>query len=101
MERLRERLELANQALRTFREALSAPLTPMNRDASIQRFEYTHEAVWKAAQLYLRTVEKLELASPAAVTRACAIEIYARLPKYVELMEQWLAALSAKAGEEA
>jgi len=133
MERLRERLELANQALRTFREALSAPLTPMNRDASIQRFEYTHEAVWKAAQLYLRTVEKLELASPAAVTRACfqtailndeqahialnmaqdrnltvhtyneelAIEIYARLPKYAELMEQWLAALSARAGEEA
>jgi nucleotidyltransferase substrate binding protein (TIGR01987 family) len=43
----------------------------MTRDASIQRFEYTFEAVWKAAQLYLRVRENLELASPTAVTRAC------------------------------
>jgi nucleotidyltransferase substrate binding protein (TIGR01987 family) len=43
----------------------------MNRDASIQRFEYTHEAVWKAAQLYLRVNENLELASPTAVSRGC------------------------------
>jgi nucleotidyltransferase substrate binding protein (TIGR01987 family) len=43
----------------------------LNRDASIQRFEYTYEAVWKAAQLYLRVSENLELASPTAVTRAC------------------------------
>jgi len=35
----------------------------MNRDASIQRFEYTYEAVWKAAQLYLRNRENLELPS--------------------------------------
>ena len=133
MDRLKERLALSHQALRTFQDALREPATAMNRDASIQRFEYTHEAVWKAAQLYLRVKEKLELASPAAVTRACfqaailsneqakialqmaqdrnltvhtyneslAMEIYARLPKYAEVMEQWLAALSAKAGEEA
>jgi nucleotidyltransferase substrate binding protein (TIGR01987 family) len=43
----------------------------MNRDASIQRFEYTYEAVWKAGQLYLRNHENLELASPTSVTRAC------------------------------
>ena len=43
----------------------------MSRDASIQRFEYTFEAVWKAAQLYLRTRENLALASPTAVVRAC------------------------------
>jgi nucleotidyltransferase substrate binding protein (TIGR01987 family) len=43
----------------------------MVRDASIQRFEYTYEAVWKAAQLYMRVTQNLELASPTAVTRAC------------------------------
>ena len=71
MERLNERFEVARKALASFREALAAPATELNRDASIQRFEYTHEAVWKAAQLYLRSRENLELASPMAVIRAC------------------------------
>ena len=71
MERLTERLSVARKALATFREALREPATPLNRDASIQRFEYTYEALWKAAQLFLRIHENLELASPTAVTRAC------------------------------
>jgi nucleotidyltransferase substrate binding protein (TIGR01987 family) len=71
MDRLKERLEIAGKALASFREALRETATPMNRDASIQRFEYTYEAVWKAAQLYLRNRENLELASPSSVTRAC------------------------------
>ena len=71
MDRLAERLQVARRALGTFREALREPKTPVTRDASIQRFEYTYEAVWKAAQLYLRVGESLSLASPAAVTRAC------------------------------
>ena len=71
MERLTERFQVARKALASFREALAAPATELNRDASIQRFEYTHEAVWKAAQMYLRTRENLELASPMAVIRAC------------------------------
>jgi nucleotidyltransferase substrate binding protein (TIGR01987 family) len=71
VERLAERLGVARHALGTFRDVLREPKTPVTRDASIQRFEYTYEAVWKAAQLYLRAGEKLSLASPAAVTRAC------------------------------
>ena len=46
MDRLNERLEVARKALASFREALREPVTPMNRDVSIQRFEYTYEAVW-------------------------------------------------------
>jgi nucleotidyltransferase substrate binding protein (TIGR01987 family) len=71
MDRLKERLETARKALLSFGEALRQTATPMNRDASIQRFEYTYEAVWKAAQLYLRNRESLELASPSSVARAC------------------------------
>jgi hypothetical protein len=71
MDRLNERLAVATNALASFREALREPVTPMNRDASIQWFEYTCEAVWEAAQLYLRNRENLELASPSSVTRAC------------------------------
>jgi len=71
VDRLTERLDVARRALATFREALQEPKTPLSRDASIQRFEYTYEAVWKAAQMYLRVGENLELASPSSVTRAC------------------------------
>jgi hypothetical protein len=39
------------------------------RDAAIQRFEYTFEATWKAAQIYLRQVEGLEVGSPKGVLR--------------------------------
>lgn len=38
------------------------------RDAAIKRFEYTFEAVWKAAQAYL-TREGLDVASPRAAIR--------------------------------
>jgi nucleotidyltransferase substrate binding protein (TIGR01987 family) len=68
--RLTERLDAAAKALVTFRSILSRPKDEIVRDASIQRFEYTFEAVWKAAQLYLRLGESLEVASPKAVIRA-------------------------------
>jgi nucleotidyltransferase substrate binding protein (TIGR01987 family) len=71
MDRLSERFGIARKALASFRDALEQTPTPMNRDASIQRFEYTYEAVWKAAQIHLRLRENLELASPSSVTRAC------------------------------
>ena len=41
------------------------------RDAAIQRFEYTFEAVWKAAKRYLSVIEGLEIGSPKGVARAC------------------------------
>lgn len=70
MDRLTERLQMARRALETLEEVLREPKTRIVRDATIQRFEYTFEALWKAAQLYLRTVESLELGSPKAVIRA-------------------------------
>ncbi len=70
MERLKERLNIAALALRTLLEVLREPKTNVVRDAAIQRFEYTFEAVWKAAQLYLKTVEGLEPGSPKASIRA-------------------------------
>jgi len=70
VERLRQRLETAQQALRTLSEILSGQAaTDVVRDAAIQRFEYTFEAMWKAAQLFLRVVEGFEVGSPKAVIR--------------------------------
>jgi nucleotidyltransferase substrate binding protein (TIGR01987 family) len=64
-------LTIASRAVETFRELalLSAP-TRTERDAAIQRFEYSFEATWKAAQRYLQVVEGTVVGSPKAAIRA-------------------------------
>jgi nucleotidyltransferase substrate binding protein (TIGR01987 family) len=72
VDRLTETMEVAARALGTLEELarLSDP-TAVERDAAIQRFEYTFECIWKFAQRYLRDVEKVSAGSPRAVIRAC------------------------------
>jgi nucleotidyltransferase substrate binding protein (TIGR01987 family) len=72
MERLIERLRVARKALSTLQELTKNPeLSVVERDAAIQRFEYTFEATWKAAQNFLSEVEGLTANSPKSVVRAC------------------------------
>lgn len=71
MERVKERVEVARKALSTLQELINKPDTSMvERDAAIQRFEYTFEAAWKAAQLFLVEVEGITANSPKSVVRA-------------------------------
>ena len=69
MEELTRRLRLARRALGTLREVLAEPKNPITRDAAIQRFEYSFETSWRAAQLHLRETEGLDPGSPAAIVR--------------------------------
>lgn len=72
MERLTERLAVASRALERLRRITELPqIGEIERDAVIQRFEFTFEAVWKAAQFHLLKVEGLDVASPKAAIRAC------------------------------
>jgi len=69
--RLSRRIETARRALSLLEElARRSNLSDIERDASIQRFEYTFEAVWKTAQLYLREVHGVDVGSPKATARA-------------------------------
>ena len=70
MERVKERLAVARQALKTFEEILREPKTSIVRDAAIQRFEYTFETIWKAAQSYLKVMESLDAGSPKSAMRS-------------------------------
>ena len=71
MARTGERLTVAQKALGTLQTLLLAEdITDIVRDAAIQRFEYSFEATWKAAQAYLSEVEGLGAASPRATIRA-------------------------------
>lgn len=71
MERLEERLAVARRVLGTFQELLDIQYpSRVERDAALQRFEYTCEAVWKAVQRYLQEVEGISIGSPKGSIRA-------------------------------
>lgn len=70
MARSDRRIATALQALTTLDELADQPASSIVRDAAIQRFEYTFEATWKAAQVVLLERYGIELASPKPVVRA-------------------------------
>ena len=68
MERLRQRVSTAKRALATLQELIELDtLSVVERDAAIQRFEYTFEALWKAGKAFLKEIEGLEVGSPKGV----------------------------------
>jgi nucleotidyltransferase substrate binding protein (TIGR01987 family) len=73
MDRLTQRLELASRALAQLDELIGRPLTPIERDAALQRFEYGCETVWKLAQRYLREREGSPAGSPKQIARASGV----------------------------
>ena len=71
MDRIRERLVSSKRALQTLQELVNLhTVSHVERDAAIQRFEYTFESIWKTAQLFLKEIEGLEIGSPKGVIRA-------------------------------
>ncbi|WP_257351111.1 nucleotidyltransferase substrate binding protein [Pseudalkalibacillus decolorationis] len=71
MERLQERLVSAEKALTAFQELVQIEKpNSVERDASIQRFEFTFEACWKAAKQFLYDIEGIDVSSPKGVIRS-------------------------------
>lgn len=72
MEKLNERMILAERAVTKLEELLSQEeWTEIERDAMIQRFEFSYEILWKCAKDYLRIFEDIDSASPRRVIRDC------------------------------
>jgi nucleotidyltransferase substrate binding protein (TIGR01987 family) len=65
-----ERLAAAERALASLEEILKEPFSVIVRDATIQRFEFTSEAVWKAVRDRLREEESVEENHPRGCYRA-------------------------------
>lgn len=69
--RARLRVAVAADALAAFAELVPVAADQIIvRDAAIQRFEFTVEAVWKAAQAVLDAVEGMPVTSPKGAIRA-------------------------------
>jgi nucleotidyltransferase substrate binding protein (TIGR01987 family) len=65
-------MKTARAALATLEELVGLQdVSNIKRDAAIQRFEYTFEAVWKMARVYLRDLEGLDVGSPKRAIRGC------------------------------
>lgn len=63
---------MADKALTAFQDVMSIQNpTTIERDAAIQRFEFTFEAIWKAAKQMLFDVEGIDVGSPKGVIRSC------------------------------
>lgn len=70
MERLRERLSLADKALATLDEVETLALpAAVARDITIMRFIYAFQACWQALQRNLNLVEGVEVETPKACMR--------------------------------
>ncbi len=64
MEKFTDRLASCRRALATLKEILQMPKSVIVRDASIQRFEYTFESLWKLLKAYLDEHEGVVCNSP-------------------------------------
>jgi nucleotidyltransferase substrate binding protein (TIGR01987 family) len=64
VEELKERLHSCQRALATLDEAVNMPFSVIVRDASIQRFEYSFESLWKLLKTYLAQHEGIICNSP-------------------------------------
>lgn len=73
MEKLALKIQSAEKALKALQEVLDFGNNAVLRDAAIQRFEFTVEAVWKALKLYLQDQEGVMANSPKAVFREALV----------------------------
>lgn len=73
MSLLNDKYQDAERALHSLEAILEEKPSEIIRDAAIQRFEFTVEAVWKYAKTYLHEQEGIECYSP----KSCLREIHA------------------------
>lgn len=72
MEKVQERIKTAQRALAKLHElAVKSDLSEVERDALIQRFEFSFELLWKCVKEYLYVEEGIDAASPKKVIRCC------------------------------
>ena len=64
MENLEQKLRSCQRAVATLDEAVNMPFSVIVRDASIQRFEYSFESLWKLLKAYLEQHEGIICNSP-------------------------------------
>ena len=69
MDYLGEKHAQLEQALKMWEKALNITFSDISRDASIQRYEFSFELLWKVIKKYLQEIEGFECNSPKSCFR--------------------------------
>ncbi len=81
-------LENLEKALFKFGEALTEPESSIVRDASIQRFEFTYELLWKTLKNYVEEIHGIRTISPRQVFKeAFALSLIEKEDIFIEMIE--------------
>ncbi|MBC8400315.1 MAG: nucleotidyltransferase substrate binding protein [Candidatus Marinimicrobia bacterium] len=81
-------LENFEKALGKFGEALAEPESSIVRDASIQRFEFTYELLWKTLKYFIEEVHGIRTISPRQVFKeAFALSLIDKEDLFIEMIE--------------
>jgi len=81
-------IENLGKALVQFSKALAEPESAIVRDASIQRFEFTYELLWKTVKSFLEDFHGVRAVSPRQVFKeAFAIDIIDNEDIFLEMLE--------------
>jgi nucleotidyltransferase substrate binding protein (TIGR01987 family) len=65
----KEKLKQLLKALKSWEKALAEPYSDISRDASIQRYEFSFELLWKTIKIFLKENEGIECQSPKSCFR--------------------------------
>ncbi len=88
-ERLTERQADVRESAARLAEAVAQPVNDLIRDATIQRFEFTFEAVWKTLKLYLER-QGHECGGPRPTLKKAFAENLISKPEEADLWPQML-----------
>jgi len=81
-------IENLGKALVQFSKALAEPESAIVRDASIQRFEFTYELLWKTVKSFLEDFHGVRAVSPRQVFKeAFAIDIIDNEDIFLAMLE--------------
>ncbi len=81
-------IENLEKALLRFGEALTEPVSSIVRDASIQRFEFTYELLWKTLKNFIEEIHGIRTVSPRQVFKeAFALSLIDKEDLFIEMIE--------------
>lgn len=86
-EKLDRSLSNLRKATDRFAEALQEPGSSIVRDATIQRFEFTYELLWKTLKIFLEDIHGVRAVSPRQVFQeAFALSIIDQEEVFLEML---------------
>jgi nucleotidyltransferase substrate binding protein (TIGR01987 family) len=77
-----------NKAVKRFAEALQEPESSIVMDATIQRFEFTYELLWKTLKIFLEDIHGIRAVSPRLVFKeAYALSVIEKEDIFLEMIQ--------------